>query len=224
MAFTVTARQSAPNAGTATGTLVSSSATPTANSLFLVAFGAQMDDGAATLPVFVPPVGGSLTYTQVDKHGDVTALEWGNGTGFCLGGAVYRAPIGGSPSAFPVTVDGASAPTNGYHSVVCLDITGHNTTTPIVSGQVARNGAKINPQSDTASGSVTLPAPPTAGNLIVVIAWIYTSNGSGNLPLAGCADNQGNTYTRAAISSVTTGRSGGGVIASPPSSHRGADP
>jgi hypothetical protein len=192
MAFAVTARQSAANAGTATASLTTGSATPTANSLFIAAYGCQIDNGAAELPNLAPPTGGSLTYTLIDKHGDVTALEWGNGTGFCIGGRVDRAPIGGSPSAFAVTVDGASAPTNGYHSAVCLDITGHNTTTPIVSGQVARNGARINPQSDTASGTVTLASTPTAGNLIVVV-FVCGVDGAGAVasPTAGA----GKTFT-----------------------------
>lgn len=166
MAFTVTARQSAPNAGSATASLTTSSATPTANSLFFVAYAAEIDNGAAELPVLLAPTGGSLTYTLVDKHGDVTAIEWGSATGFCIGGRVDRAPIGGSPSAFTVTVDGANAPSNAYHSAVCFDVTGHDATTPIV--QVAHGGAKINPESSSASGTVTFGSAPTAGNLIVV--------------------------------------------------------
>lgn len=192
MAFTVTARQSAANAGSATASLTTSSATPTANSLFVTAYGCQIDNGAAELPVLTVPTGDALSFTLIDKHGDVTALEWGSGTGFCIGGRVDRAPVGGSPSAFTVTVDGASAPSNGYHSAVCLDITGHNTTTPIV--QNARNGARINPESSTASGTVTLSATPTAGNLIVV-AFMCGADAAGAVtsPTAGA----GKTFTTA---------------------------
>lgn len=192
MAFTVTARQSAPNAGTSTANLVTASTTPSANSLYLVCVGAQMDAfGTETLPVFATPTGGSLTYTKIDSHGDVTpGFLWGSTNGFWTGGAVYSAPVGGSPSAFAVTVDGAGGATVAYHSAVCLDITGHNTTTPIV--QHNRNGARINPESSSTAGTVTLSSTPTAGNLIVVAFMCGTDTaGAVSSPTAGA----GKTFT-----------------------------
>jgi hypothetical protein len=199
MAFAVAARQSATNAETDAGNLVTASATPTADSLYLVAFGAQMNAfGTETLPVFATPTGGSLTYTLVDKHGDVTpGFLWGTSNGYWTGGAVYRAPIGGSPSAFAVTVDGAGGATTAYHSAVCLDITGHNVSSPIV--QTARNGAGINPESSTASGTVTFASAPTSGNLIVV-AFMQGVDAAGGVtsPTAGV----GKTFT--AVTAQTT--------------------
>lgn len=192
MAFTVTARQSTPNNGSASGNLVTASATPSANSLYLVCVGAQMDAfGTETLPVFATPVGDALTFTKINSHGDVTpGFLWGSTNGFWTGGAVYSAPVGGSPSAFTVTVDGAGGSTTAYHSVVCLDITGHNTTTPIV--QTNRNGARINPESSSTAGSVTLTSAPAAGNLIVVAFMCGTDTaGAVASPTAGA----GKTFT-----------------------------
>lgn len=188
MAFTVTARQSGNNSTTAAGNLVTSSATPTANSLFIVAFGAELNTSATTAPVISTPTGGSLTYTLVDKDGDTNSYIWGSSSGFRTGGAVYRATVGGSPSAFTVTVDAASG--TGFHAAVCADITGHNTSAPI--RQQAHNGARINPESSTASGTVTLSSAPVAGNLVVV-AFIAGADATGAAaaPTAGA----GKTFT-----------------------------
>lgn len=192
MVFSVTARQSSPNAGTSTGNLVTASATPTASSLYLVCVGAQMDAfGTETLPVFATPTGGSLTYTLVNSHGDVTpGFLWGSTNGFWTGGAVFRAPISGSPSAFAVTVDGAGGANTAYHSAVCLDVTGHNAASPIV--QTARNGARINPESSSTAGSVTLGSAAASGNLIVVAFMCGTDTaGAVASPTAGV----GKTFT-----------------------------
>lgn len=202
MAFTVTARQSGTNGATSANNLVTGSATPTANSLFLVAYGGEVDAfGTVNLPEMNAPTGGSLTYTLVDRDGDATTAGylWGTSNGFWTGGALYRAAIGGSPSAFTVTVD-ADATANVYHSVVCLDITGHNAASPIVQNKHA--GARVNPESDTASGSITLTSTPTAGNLIVLT--ISAGADGGGVPATPTA-GAGKTFT--ALSNNQTGGS-----------------
>lgn len=192
MAFTVTARQSGTNDGTAATNLTTGSATPTASSLFVVAYGAQMDAfGTVNLPEMGDPTGGSLTYTLIERDGDTTgsAYLWADTNGFWVAGACYRATIGASPSAFAVTVD-PDATANTFASAVCFDITGHNTSTPIV--QQAATGANINPASSAAAGSVTLGAAPTAGNLIVVAFFCGVDAAGGvTSPTAGA----GNTFT-----------------------------
>jgi hypothetical protein len=191
-AFTVTARQSGTNAATPAASLTSSSATPTADSLFLVAYGAEMDAfGTENLPVLSTPTGDALSFTLVDKDGDVTpGYLWGSSNGFWTAGGVWRAPIGASPSAFTVTVDGSDDAANALHSLICFDITGHDTANPIV--QAAHNGARINPESSAAAGTVTLPAAPTASNLIVVVFIAGADSGGGFAsPTAGA----GKTFT-----------------------------
>lgn len=193
MAFTVTARQSGTNGGTSAANLTTSSATPTANSLFIVGFGIQVDDhGTQTLPVIATPTGGGYTYTLIDKDGDVTPYLWGSSDGFWCGGAMFRAAVGGSPSAHTVVVDGTATGGSGlgFHAAVCLDITGHNASSPIV--QQAHNGARINPEATNATGTVTLGSAPTAGNLIVVMFTAGPdSSGGTTAPTAGA----GKTFT-----------------------------
>lgn len=193
MAFTVTARQSGTNGGTSAANLTTSSATPTANSLFIVGFGIQVDDhGTQRLPVIATPTGGGYTYTLIDKDGDVTPYLWGSSDGFWCGGAMFRAAVGGSPSAHTVVVDGTATGGSGlgFHAAVCLDITGHNASSPIV--QQAHNGARINPEATNATGTVTLGSAPTAGNLIVVMFTAGPdSSGGTTAPTAGA----GKTFT-----------------------------
>jgi hypothetical protein len=192
MAFTVTARHSGTNAETAATSLTTASTTPTASSLFIAAYGGQMDAfGTVNLPEMNAPTGGSLSYTLIERDGDTTgsAYLWGSTNGFWTGGACYRADIGGSPASFAVTVD-PDATANTFAAAVCFDITGHNTGSPIV--QAAANGANINPESSGAAGSVTLGAAPTNGNLIVVVFFCgVDSAGGATSPTAGA----GNTFT-----------------------------
>lgn len=213
MAFTVTARHSAANAGTSTPNLATNSTTPTANALFFVCIGAQMDAfGTENLPDFttVPPTGGSLTYSIVTdgtteaRHGDVTpGFLWGTTNGFWVGGAIFSAPIGASPSAFTVTGDGTGSADNAFHSIVCFDLTGHAASGTIV--QVARNGARINPESSTASGTVTFANAPASGNLIAV-AFMCGVDAAGAVasPTAGVGKTF-NTVTALSTAFCTTG-------------------
>lgn len=189
MAFTVTARQSGNSLTTSSQTKATGSATPTANSLFLVLWASEHDT-VATAPSFQTPTGGSLTYTQVAKAGDTTSYPWNGDDSFRVGGAVYRAPIGGSPSAFAVTVDSFSGTQVAWYAIVCLDITGHDTTTPIVGTPAFSGASKSGGNAET--GTVVLGATPTAGNLIVVMFAAGADGGGGFAsPTAGA----GKTFT-----------------------------
>lgn len=182
MAFAVTARGSGNSGTTSAQTRAASSATPTANSLFLVCWSSQHDASAAA-PTFQTPTGGSLTYTQVRTAGDATSYPWNGDDSFRVGSAVYSAPVGGSPSAFVATVDSSSGTTSFYYGVVCLDITGHDTSGTIVQTAIA-GGTKST--GDTETGTVTFGSALTPGNLILVVFGAGADNGGGfALPTAG---------------------------------------
>jgi hypothetical protein len=189
VAFTVTARHSGNSGTTSAQTRATNSTTPTANSLFLVAWSSE-HDAVATAPAFQTPTGGGLTYTQVRTAGDVTTYPWNGDDAFRVGSAVYRADVGGSPSAFVVTVDSFSTTSTAFYGVVCLDITGHDTSTPIVGTPGIAGGSKAAGNAET--GTVTLGATPTAGNLIVVVFGAGADSGGGFVsPTAGV----GKTFT-----------------------------
>jgi hypothetical protein len=183
VAFAVTARQSG-NSGTSSGqTLTTSSATPTASSLFLVCWG-QENDANATAPSYQAPSGGGLTYTLVGSAG-ATSYPWNGDDGFRLGTAVYRAPVGPSPTGFAVTVDSFSGTLAAFYGAVCLDVTGHDPAAPIRAGSVGIGGGS-KAQGNTESGTVTLGATPSVGDLVVVAFTAGADDGGGfAVPTAG---------------------------------------
>jgi hypothetical protein len=166
--FTVTARQSAHDAGASTASKTTDSQTNTAGSLFLVIYRVAIDDvGGGADPLLTTPTGGSLAYTLIAKDGE--GDNWGYvGGGYEMAIGAWRSTIGASPSSFAVTVDGApGGGPNGFHSCHCVDVTSYDTGTPI--RQSAVNGAAgTNPAGeDNLSATVTLPSAPRAGNLII---------------------------------------------------------
>jgi hypothetical protein len=190
VAFSVTARHVRTTGTSASQTSgASDSVTPTADSLFLVCWTSQ-NNASATAPSFQTPVGGGLTYTQVRTAGDATSYAWDGDNSFRVASAVYRANIGSSPSAFTVTVD--SSPTTAtfyYGGPVCLDLTGHDTTSPIVQTAIA-GGTKS--QGNTESGTVTFSSAPTPGNLILVV---FGSGADGGGGFASPTAGAGKTFT-----------------------------
>lgn len=193
--FSVITRQSANSGTTAAATQTTSSATPTANSLFFVCQG-QENAAVASAPAYQTPTGGSLTYTSLATAGIAPAYPWNSDDSFRVGNAVYYAPVGSSPSAFAVTVDSYSSTQTGYYATVCFDVTGHDTTTPIVQSTV--NGAtKAGGNAET--GSITLSSTPSTGNLVVVVFTEGADSGGGiATPTAGT----GKTFT--AVANQTT--------------------
>lgn len=162
MAFTVTARHSGTSGTASAQTHTTNSVTPTASSLLLVFAGVQ-SDSHSTAHSWQPPTGGGWTYTQIAAS---AMYNWETTTLYPISAAMWEAPVGGSPAAHTVTVDGWSGSLLGTYSELSCDITGHNTTTPVV--QFKTGGAVVNPASSTASGSVTLDTTPVTGNLVVV--------------------------------------------------------
>lgn len=164
MAFTVTGGHVGNNGTSASQTVTTNSTTPTASSLFFVGFSLEAI-GVVVPTMDVAPTGGSLTYSQVVADGAAVARGWGGTAANYNAAAVYRATVGGSPSAFAVTVDAYNDTSTAWYACCCLDVTGHSSSTPV---QSKGNGATVNPSSNSASGSVTLDTTPTNGNLLLV--------------------------------------------------------
>jgi len=188
MAFSVTSRHSGTS-GTSAQTLATNSTTPTASSLFLVGWASETDNNA-TAPSQQTPTGGGYSYSLVDKAGDATAWEWNGTSGFRIAGGLYRADVSGSPSAHTVTVDSFSGTTVAFYSAVCLDITGHSSSTPV---QTKINGANVAAASDTASGTITLNSTPTTSNLVIAV--FGAGADGGGLPAVPTA-GVGKTFTQ----------------------------
>lgn len=170
MAFAVTARHTGNNGQVSAQTFASNSVTPTASSLLLVVSTAENDGHATAQAVTIS--GGSLTYSNVIKSSD---FAWDGSSTFALSCSLQRATVGGSPSAFAVTADHYSGTNLGYYSVAAVDITGHDTTTPVV--QTKANGATSS--GDTVSGTVTLDSTPTTTNLVVGVLAAGADGGGG---------------------------------------------
>lgn len=175
MAFTVTARHTGSNGTTGSQTLTTDSQTPTASSLFLLAAGVE-NASQTTLPAWQTPTGGGLAYTSIASIGDATPILWNGFTDFLISSILWRAPVGGSPSAFTATVDGYTSTDLGYYRAVGFDITGHNPVSPIVQSKAA--GAQ-KAGGNTETGTVTFDAAATAGNLIVVMFFAGSDSGGG---------------------------------------------
>jgi hypothetical protein len=192
MTFAVTARHLGDNGTSSSQTVATGSTTPTADSLFVVGWGSEADSSNTAVAI-QPPTGGSLSYTQVATLGEGTGgsvIPWDGDSRFRLGMGVYRADVGGSPSAFAVTCDSYSGTTTAFYAAACCDITGHDTDTPVV--QSAALGATKG-AGDSETGTVVLGSTPTAGNLILVIVTAGADGGGGFAsPTAG----SGKTFTQ----------------------------
>ena len=181
--FTVTMRHVLDQASGNAQTGTTSSTTPTADSLLLAFYGAEADSHA-TLPTLPAPTGGGLSFTLVNKDGDDAALQWDGSTNFHSGSALYRAQVGASPTAHTLVVDAYATTALGYYCAGAVDVIGHDTTNPVVQEKV--NGAGGIGPSDTQTGTVTLDAAPTSGNLLVVgIFAAADSGGAFTAPTAG---------------------------------------
>jgi len=130
----------------------------------------QINAASSTNASWTAASGGSLSYTTVRQET--------NDEDYRSSLYVARAQVGASPSAFTVTADAISTGDNGWYSISCVDITGHDTTTPIVGTPVGNNAEGLG-GSDSASSTVTLGATPTAGNLIVVVYSCKADSGGG---------------------------------------------
>lgn len=119
--------------------------TPTANAVLVV----HVHGVNATAPGVPTISGGGLTYTQVSSTSGTF-----NSTNRC---ATLTAPVGASPSAMTVDADWGAAITNG--AIAVFEITGADTTTPVLTGTNAGGTG-----TSTTPASSAVPAI-TAGNV-----------------------------------------------------------
>jgi hypothetical protein len=173
MAFTVTARHSGNTGSVSTPTEASDSQTPTASSLLLTFFGAENNFHTQVIGRSIS--GGSLTYTAVDAApaDGLAGYAFDTDATFAAGAALYRADVGGSPSAFTITVDQWATANDGAYAVLSCDVTGHSSSTPV---QTKSFGTAIT-LADHPTGTLTLTSTPTVGNLVVV--GLYATADSG---------------------------------------------
>ena len=162
MAFTVTARHSGTSGASGVQTLATGSTTPTANSL-LVAFGGVQSNSHATAHSWQSPSGGSLSYTNIATS---ASFDWDGTTDFDTSCTLWRAAVGGSPSAHTVTFDAWSGTPTGYYGGLCCDVTGHDTTTPVL--QSKTNGATTDSGAAAPTGTVTFDNALVNGSLVIV--------------------------------------------------------
>ena len=188
--FVVTARHSG-NLGTSSAqTLTTSSTTPTADSL-LLAFYAAENDGHNVATTLGAPTGGGLSYSLVNKIGDSVTIPWDTAaTDFRISSALYQATVGSSPTAHTVVFDAYSGTNLGFYAGACVDITGHNTSSPVVQSKTA---GTTKPGGSAETGTVVLDSTPTAGNLLIVAFSAGADSGGGFAsPTAGV----GKTFTQ----------------------------
>lgn len=181
MAFAVTARSNTNNGTTAAQTHTGGTFTPSANSLLVAAGTAEMDstNGNATLPAS-PLSGGSLSYTERQSYESTDAPGFAyNPTGvadYRLNGGLFTAPVGGSPSSMSLVFDAGSGTETFFYSLVAVDVTGHNVSSPVVQSVKNKVGPNLN-QTTGVFDDTTLPLNVTlvddasnfvVGNLVIV--------------------------------------------------------
>lgn len=170
MAFTVTGRYSSYTGVSSSTSHSPTATTPSANSLLLVGFCTEQDNNSSTSGE-LSISGGGLTWTDVDEMDGAESVDYGTwgqpySAAYRLSAGMYRAPVGGSPSSFAPSAAHTIA---SYFALVGVDVTGHDATTPVV--QANGNIASYVENGTLPTLSVTLGSAPTAGNLLVVMAY-----------------------------------------------------
>ena len=197
MAIATTMRHTGNGGTTGSQTQVTNSTTATASSLLIAVGGVQCE---ATDQAFSwqTPTGGGLTYTSVREENHI-----GAGGTYRVGTQVFRAPISASPAAHTITFDAWSTTQTGWYSGKAFDITGHNTTTPIV--QTAGNSGQ-GAGSDTVAATIVLGGTPVTGNEVIAIFTVAADSGGGfAIPTAGggnsftAINNENQAYTQIGI-------------------------
>lgn len=173
MAFAVTNRHSKAASTSSSGSAFSTnSTTPTADSLLIYAAAAEADSATINVDVDLgTPSGGSLSWTEQGEED--TYRNWDFADGYTTHAAISTAQVGGSPSAFAISCTPSAT---SFTAAVAIDITGHDTTTPVV--QVKVTGATVG-GGNSESGTVVLDSTPTTGNLVVVAFAAGADSGGG---------------------------------------------
>lgn len=162
MAFTVTARHSGTNGTTSSQTLTTDTVQP-ANNALLVLFGGKENDAHTQAQSWQAPNGGLLTYTDIATTAE---FNWDGDASFATSGKAWRADTGVILTGFTITIDAYSTTNVALYNALACDITGHDTTTPVVKS--ATNGASLTPAGDSHSGTVTFASAAASGNLVLV--------------------------------------------------------
>lgn len=162
MAFTITQRVNLNTGTTSYGNRTTAAFTPTANSRLFVFAGGERDGNTNTRDWQISDSLG-LTWTKLDES---TLRNWATYSEYAGNCVAWYTDIGGSPASMTVTVDASAG--NEFYSVIAFDVTGYDTGTPFAQASVD-NGANVNPESNSVSGTLTLGSAPTNGNLVVAM-------------------------------------------------------
>jgi len=176
MAFAVTHRATSTGGTTDAATRASASFTPAANSL-LVVF-AQVEGnaaGTAEVPSWSISNTGGLTFTKRVESPSLSAAYYG--TIVC-----WTAQVGGSPSAMTVTVDPYSGSSTGWISMSVFDVTGHDTTTPIVQSAAENEDNNYATPGTNISRTTTVTLGSAADTDNLLLAGFAGTSDAGSIP------------------------------------------
>lgn len=194
MAFVVTQRSSVNSGQTGSSNYSTGAFTPSANSRLFV-FAVAERNGHETARSWTISDTLTSSWTKLDES---TLANWDTNTAYATNVVAWYTDIGGSPASMTVTVDASAG--SEFYGVIAFDVTGYNTGSPFPQSSVD-NGAAVSPSSDTASGTLTLGAAPTNGNLVVAMFGAGADSGGGFATPTGYSilTNQNNSWTQAAV-------------------------
>lgn len=143
--------------GSASTTRTTASFTPSANAILVVGFHVLAGSSPPS-PTWTDSAG--LTWTTITDTGFNSTNRY----------TVKWAQVGASPSAMTVTADyGATSTSSASWGVV--ELTGHNTTTPIVTGSTQTGSG-----TSTTPATATVPALSASGNYQLLFVAARTSS------------------------------------------------
>lgn len=145
-------------AATASQSKTSSSFTPAANSLLVVAVSPQRENHSTAQSYSISDSVG-LTWTQRGQTGNIAGAFGGDLI-------VWTAPVGASPVAMTVTVDPWATAATGWIGMEIFDVTGNDATTPMAQAATTNTTTST---GNSVSLTVTLGSNPTNGNGVVGI-------------------------------------------------------
>ena len=171
MAWTITARDDTTSGTTDQATITTGSFTATADSLVVYGGAGQLNTFNSTATSAVPTTGDSKTFTEIvlldgadsPLYGDPSSNAYPTNTVL----AYFQEDA--SPVSRTVVWDAGVTPNvNAWYSAGAFDITGHDTTTPIV-GTPRSAIDEQNGGDDNVSISVDHVDSLVTGNLVVVL-------------------------------------------------------
>jgi hypothetical protein len=172
--LTVTARGANDNGTTSSASVSLSAFTPTADSLLIVAAMVEEDGDGTNSAIDVPtglPAGASAFTAVNTAMAAIASFEKGAG--------MWRSQMPASPASTTINQAGTNDPaiTNCWIALAACDITGHNTSTPVV--QNAPAGASTWNVGTPTTTSTTFGSGLTVGNLVIAAVCQSVVSGSG---------------------------------------------